>query len=266
MNSIVGTIMRWVPPQITSSLASRLGVPSAAVQLGIGTSVVVLITGIANHASDPLFMIRFFDLVRESDTNSVLRNLPDLASGAGPSLVTERWSELASLLFGHPQPVIEYLVGHRSGLDAFAGNQLMLLAAPLTLGVLGQQINDRDLDISSFTNLVSSEAEKVRGLLPAGARRLLSRPSIPSATGTATTKAKRSWMMKDYLPLLGLLALVLMAWSLFGGCNRAQQPAPAAQVEQAAVPAAAPRVLCWLQRSRRPRRGGVPGLPFTPAT
>jgi hypothetical protein len=191
MNSIVGTIMRLVPSRITSSLAARLGVSSAAVQLGIGTSVVVLITGIADHASDPLFMIRLFDLARQSDTNSVLRNLPDLASGAGASRVTERGSKLASVLFGHHQPAIEYLVGHRSGLDAFAGKHLMLLAAPLTLGVLGWQINDQGLNISSFTNLVSSEAEKIRGILPAATRSLLSGSSIPSATGTATTKAKR---------------------------------------------------------------------------
>jgi OmpA-OmpF porin, OOP family len=252
MNSIVGTIMRLVPPQVTSSLVSSLDVSSAAVQLGIGTSVVVLIAGIANRASDPLFMIRLFDLARESDTNSVLRNLPDVARGASPSLVTERGSQLASMLFGHDQSTIEYLVGHRSGLGAFAGNQLMLLAAPLTLGVLGLQINDQGLNISSFTNFVSSEAEKISGILPAGTRSLLSGPSIPSATGTATTKAKRSGMMKDALPLFGLLSLVLMAWSLSGGCNRGQQSAAAAQVEHAAVPAAAPGVLCWLQRNRRP--------------
>jgi len=116
MDSIVGSAMRLVTPEITRSLALRLGGSRTAVQSGIGTSVATLISGMAHHASDAGFMMRLFNLVRESDMNSVLGSLPDLASGDRPYLVAEQGSKLPSMLFGYRQTAIEHVVAITLGL------------------------------------------------------------------------------------------------------------------------------------------------------
>jgi OOP family OmpA-OmpF porin len=232
MNSIVGSAMRLVTPELTRSLASRLGGSRTAVQAGVSTSVAVLISGIAHHAGDPGFMMRLFNLVRESNVNGGLSSLPDLAAGAHPSLILEQGSKLVAMLFGLRKTAIEYVVAHHSGLGAFAGSELMSFATPLTVGVLGQQIHDQGLNVFSFSNLATSESEKIQSMLPARMADLLSGGPIPSEISTAAMPASRPQMMKEVFPILGLFVLALIAWPLSGGC-RSQQPAPPAPVARA---------------------------------
>jgi OOP family OmpA-OmpF porin len=228
MNSIVSSAIRLMPPEVTSSLASRLGGSKSAVQSGVGLSVATLIRGIANHAGDPGFMMRLFNLARESDMNNVLTSLPDLASGAGSSLVAEQGAKLISMLFGHRQTAIEYVLAHHSGLGAFAGSELMSLAAPLTVRVLAQQIHDQGLNVCSFSNLISSESAKIKNLVPARIDSLLSAGPVPSAI-TATMTASRPGMVKESVSLI----LAVIGWSLSGGC-RSQPAIPSAPIGQAA--------------------------------
>lgn len=238
MNSIVGSAMRLVTPELTRSLASRLGGSRTAVQSGVGTSVAVLISGIAHHAGDPGFMMRLFNVVRESDANGGLKSLPDLAVGAHPSLLLEQGAKFVSMLFGLRKTAIEYVVAHYSGLGAFAGSELMSFAAPLTVGVLSQQIRDQGLNVFSFSNLVTSQSARIKSMLPARMDDLFSAGPIPFEISPPVVSARRPQMMREVFPILGLFVLALIAWPLSGGC-RSQQPAPPAPVAQA-TPAPTP--------------------------
>ena len=83
--AIVDSIMNLLTRQVTTSLADRLGASPAAVQTGIGTSVAALLAGIANRAGDSSFVSQVFNLVKSSNTQDILKTLPNLASGAGAS-------------------------------------------------------------------------------------------------------------------------------------------------------------------------------------
>jgi len=101
----------------------------------------------------------------------------------------------------------------------------MSLAVPLTVGVLGQQIRDQGLNVCSFSNLISSESAKIKGMLPARMDSLLSAGPIPSAI-TASTTASNPGIVKEIVTLIGLLVLAVIAWPLSGGADRTSRLPP----------------------------------------
>ncbi len=236
MNSIVDSITRLVPSQVISSLALRLGESSFAVQDGIDMSVATLIGGIAHHVGEPGFMMQLFNVVRRSNMSCVLSHLPYLATGASPSFTSEQGTRLASMAFGDRQKSIEYLVENHAGLGAFAGDELMALAAPLTAGFLGQQIEDRNLDVASFSSMIYLEAARIQRALPPGLGSLLSGSSVSSIDGKPISKENDYGRVRASIPLIGLLALALLGWSIFRGYNPRQQLVTSSVV-QAATPA-----------------------------
>jgi hypothetical protein len=125
-NAMVEAIMNLVTPQVTDSLAARLGGSTGAIRSGLGTSVAALLGGIANQAGESGFMGQVFNLVTGSDMQGILGSLSNLASGAeASSHATEQGLRLRSLLFGGQQTNVENVIGRQTGLGAAAGGELM---------------------------------------------------------------------------------------------------------------------------------------------
>lgn len=237
-NSIVDSILGLVSPQVTNTLATRLGGTATTVQAGLGTGVAALLAAIASHANDSGFMGRVFNLANGSNTQNIFNSLTNLALGVSTSHAGEQGLKLTSLLFGHQQAGVESMVGHQSGLGSAAGSDIMAVAAPLTLGFLGQQIRERALTPTSFAGLISSEASKLQGFLPASLSNLIAGTSMPAEVNTAFESASKGGDKKGIALLIALLVLALIGWLLARGCNKSQ-PAPVA-TEQQAAPAPAP--------------------------
>lgn len=239
-DSIFDGIMERVTPQLANTLATRLGVSATAVQSGIGTSVAALLTGIANRAGDSGFIGRIFNLASNSNTQNIFNSVPNLALGASASHATEQGLKLTSLLFGSQHTSVENMIGRQSGLGAAAGSDLMAIAAPLTVGFLGQHIRDMGFAPSSFAGAIGSEVSKLQGILPPSLASLLASPSLSALAtpvqeiGTASGGGK-----KGIFILIALLVLALLGWLLARGCNR-QQAAPAPAEQAAPTPAPAP--------------------------
>ena len=218
--AIVDSIMNLLTRQVTTSLADRLGASPAAVQTGIGTSVAALLAGIANRAGDSSFVSQVFNLVKSSNTQDILKTLPNLASGAGASSpATQQGLKLSSLLLGDQQSSIENFIGRQSGLTADAGRELMSLAAALTAGFLGHLIRETGLTALSFADTIRSEASKIHGLLPPGLPNLLSGVSIPATLDIVEATATEGGGRKVAYALIGLLLLTLIAWLVSRGCK-----------------------------------------------
>lgn len=244
-NSIVDSITSLVGSQFTNSLASRLGIPADSVQSGLSASVTAMISGIANRSNEPGFMAKLFDLIRGSDLKTTFVNLPGLVSGATASLpISEEGSKLVSLIFGDHQSTIVGAIGQQSGVGAYAGNWLVQFAAPLLAGFLGQQILDKRLNVSSFSQLIDSEAAKLQSMLPGGGGSLLS--SLPTTTSAfITPPGPKSAGFKPLYLLLVLAALAIVVWLLVHGCNSSTPPrsttSPSApQTAPVAAPAPGP--------------------------
>lgn len=240
--TIVDSVLGLVSPQVANTLATRLGVSAVNIQSALGSSVATLLGGIAHHSDDSAFMGRVFNLANGSNTQNIFSNLTNLALGVSTSHAAEQGMKLTSLLFGNQQSSVESLIGHRSGLGSAAGRELMTLAAPLTVGFLGQQIRDRGLTPASFAGFFSSEASKLQGMMPVGLSTLLAGASMPSVASNLVDPPAQRGGKKGILSLIALLALALFGWLFARGCNRPHPApqAPAQQAESAPAPTAGP--------------------------
>ncbi len=130
----VGSVLSLLTRGITNSLAHRFGGTPAAVQTGIGTCANAIVVGAANRSSDTTLMARIFDLARNSTIGSLPGNLRDIALGTGAPAAEEQSQQLVALIFRNKKSDVEKMIGRFSGLGAFAGSELMSIAAPLTPG------------------------------------------------------------------------------------------------------------------------------------
>lgn len=211
-NSTDGFVLSLLPQQMVETLAWKFRVTSDAVRNGIGSSTTALICGIAERAGDSIFMTRLFNLIHESEKGSVLRSFPDSELGVQAHVSTDLGEAFASMVFGNKQTAVENMVGRVSGLGAFAGRELMSLAASLTLVVLQHQIHDRGLKVSSFAKHMESEAAQTQGMLSVAIKHLLAGGFIPSTDVPLSTVLRRSSLVKEGVLLAGMIVLALAAF------------------------------------------------------
>ena len=223
---MVDSIMNMVSPQMASTLASRLGGSTTAVQTGLGTSVAAVLGTIAEKSGDSGLMGRIFSLVSGSNSQSILSSLPNLASGAGvPAALADQGSKLTSMLFGGQQSGVENLIARQAGLGGSAGSGVMSMAAPLVMGFLGQHIASNGLNASSFASMMASERSKLQGFLPAGFGSLLSGggAAVPGPIKAppvhVPTPPPSSGAGKPILLVVALLAIAFIAWLSMRSCN-----------------------------------------------
>lgn len=202
-----------------SNLASSLGAPEQAVSSGIASSVASMIGGLAKDADNPSFMRQIFDLASNArpEVNGPSLASTALSSGSAAPAVAplmDAGKKFLSMIFGDQQNAVNEAVGRASGLGGGAARQLMGIAAPLLLSVLGRRVREDGLTTSSLRSDLLGEAAGMKHLLPTGLGNLLSDTSRAVAVGAE--EAARS--SSRWIGPVGAVALALLG--LFWVINR----------------------------------------------
>jgi outer membrane protein OmpA-like peptidoglycan-associated protein len=200
-------------------IASNLDEPPQAVTTGMESLTASMLAGMANKAGDSSWMNLLHKLVSQAPSNV---NVADLASAAtsstrpspATSSLVDSGKSFLSLIFGQNQSAVMDAVGSFTGLRSGVLNSLMSLAAPLLMTTLGRLVRDSRMSATGLKDLVTHEADGVRGMLPAGFSDLLrgAPPSIvttqntrPTAIGTIAQPTSRNWLWLIPLLLIPLL-------------------------------------------------------------
>ena len=242
--SMMYSIMDLVTPEMTSALGTRLGASATAVQTGLGTGVATILAAIADKSGNSELMGRVYNAIQGADSHAILDGLSNLASGgAGSGPAVERGSRLMSLLFGMQKQSVENLIARQSGASPSAGSGIMEMAAPLAVGCLGQQIQERGLNASTFADLMGTEAAKLKSFVPAGISGIFSgggggghEAHNPGPQSNGASSGPGFNLGKPTLLLVGLLAIGLIAWLLSRHCCTA--PEVSNKVAEMGAPAA----------------------------
>ncbi len=96
---------------------------------------------------------------------SILDNLGGLFSGGVDDSVMQEGSKILGHVLGAKQQNVENAIGARSGVDSNSVAQILKVAAPLLLGMLGKQSREKEVSDSSglegmFGDLMSGNSEK----------------------------------------------------------------------------------------------------------
>ena len=230
--SIVSSLFSTLDSRRIGEIASHLGESPQAVSSGLESSTASLIGGLANRAGDSTWMSQVFKLVSQAPSNV---NIPDLVNSVTGSIrgssatssLLDSGRDFLSMIFGPNQSSVFDTVGRSTGLRSSVITTLMSMAAPLLMSTLGRVVRETHMNPSGLKDLLISEGEGIRGLLPSGfSESLQGLPALqptpaadtrPIALGTVAERTSRNW--------LWLIPLLLIPALFYWGYLRRQQPA-----------------------------------------
>jgi len=109
----------------------------------------VLMQGMRRNASTPQGAEGLFSALSGKHDGSILDNLGGLFSGGVDSNVTNDGSKILSHILGGKQQNVENALSKKSGLDIGSVAQILKVAAPILMGIIGKQTKQQNVSSAS---------------------------------------------------------------------------------------------------------------------
>jgi outer membrane protein OmpA-like peptidoglycan-associated protein len=216
-----------------SKAASFLGENESGVSKALGGIIPSVLSGLTSKASSSQGAEEVATMAGEAHSSGILGNLGNFL---GDGSLLSKGADLLKGLFGSKVGgIIEAIAGF-AGIKSSSASSLMSMAAPTTLGAIGQHAAQNNLGASGISSLLSNSKSLWSGLLPAGIGSLLGMSGISgSATkeaaatvhhATDTVEEAAGGSVRWLVPLLLLAALGFLAWWLLQnkGCSKSSTP------------------------------------------
>jgi hypothetical protein len=131
--SLLDMVQQNLGPNEINQISQQLGVDPGQAQSAISAALPMMVGGMANHASQP----GGADAIQQSLSShgGILGNLGALLGGGGPA---DGGGLLGQVLGQHQVPV-QQGVSQASGLDSEKTRKLLLMLAPIVMGVLARR-------------------------------------------------------------------------------------------------------------------------------
>lgn len=136
-----------------SRISQQIGAEEQTTQSALTAVMPVLVSALANNASKPDGAQALYRALEEDHDGSILNDMPgylrepQTADGAG----------ILRHVLGSKQPVVAQGVAQKTGLSSDQVAQLLQIAAPLIMGLLGQQQRQKGLDTDSLSAFLGSQ-------------------------------------------------------------------------------------------------------------
>ena len=133
MASLLDMVQQHLGPTEINQISQQLGVAPGQAQSAVSAALPMIVGGMASHASQPAGA----DAITQSLTahSGILGNLGGLLGGGG---VADGGGLLGKVLGQHQAPV-QQGVSQASGLDSEKTKKLLLMLAPIVMGVLARK-------------------------------------------------------------------------------------------------------------------------------
>jgi len=131
--SLLDMVQQHLGPNEIEQISQQLGVDPGQAQSAISTALPMIVGGMANHASQPAGA----DAIQQSLSShgGILGNLGGLLGAGGPA---DGGGLLGKVLGQHQAPV-QQGVSKATGLDPQKAGKLLLMLAPIVMGVLARR-------------------------------------------------------------------------------------------------------------------------------
>jgi hypothetical protein len=158
MTSILDAVRQQLGPDTIQQLSSSLGADPAATSNAVSLALPALLGGLSQNAAQPQGVAALDNALNAHD-GSVLDNLGGLLGGAGGGGGGIGGAILGHI-FGNRRETVEQGVGRSSGLDAAQVARLMVMLAPIVMGVLGRMKQTKGLDANRLPDVLQQSREQ----------------------------------------------------------------------------------------------------------
>lgn len=156
MASLVQILANSLDAQAIQQISSQLGVENKTAQQAIGLAIPMLLGALSKNTSD--------SAGAESLNNALHQHSGNVLNNVADSLSNEATMQDGAAILGHilggRETNVATGLGRMSGLDADTADQVLIMAAPLVMGVLGQAQDNDGLDADGIANLLHGEQEE----------------------------------------------------------------------------------------------------------
>jgi hypothetical protein len=141
-----------------STISQKLGVDEKTVGTALSIGMPMLVSALANNASKPAGAQSLQKALTKDHDGSILNDVagylndPQAANGAG----------ILGHILGTQQPAVNQGLAQSTGLSSEQVAQLLQIAAPLVMGALGAQQQQKALDPAGLTNFLGTQQQKVQ--------------------------------------------------------------------------------------------------------
>ena len=162
MDALTQTLLSQLSGSALSKIGKRVGADEQTAGSALSAIMPVIVGALATNAAKPDGAAALHHALEEDHDGSILRDLgdfleePEEGEGAG----------ILEHALGKKRPAVERGLAESTGLKGEQVGQLLEIAAPLVMGLLGQQQRTQKLDASGLAAMLGAELEADRQSSP----------------------------------------------------------------------------------------------------
>jgi hypothetical protein len=151
MTSILDALQDQLGPDTIRQISQQLGSDPAATENAIGMALPMLIGGLSHNASNPEGAAAL-NTALDAHDGGILDNLGGLLGGGGAGGIG---GAILGHILGSKRGPAEAGVAKASGLDVAQVGQLLMMLAPILMGVLGRMKQQKDLNPQQLPDVLN---------------------------------------------------------------------------------------------------------------
>ncbi|MFL1011160.1 DUF937 domain-containing protein [Flavisericum labens] len=139
MSGILDLLNSDLGKTLISGVSNQTNQPQNKTQDVLTMALPVLMQAMKRNASSPQGAEGLMSVLNSKHDGSILDNLGGLFSGGVDDNVMNDGSKILGHVLGNKQPRVEQTLGAKAGMDAGSVAQILKIAAPILMGVLGKE-------------------------------------------------------------------------------------------------------------------------------
>ena len=145
MSGILDLLDSPMGRQIINGVSSQTGQPANKTGDLLSMAMPVLMGAMQRNASTPEGASGLLNALSGKHTGGILDNLGGLFEGGVDQSVSDDGAGILGHILGGKQPAVENALSQKSGMDAGSVAQILKVAAPILMGVLGKQASQSNV-------------------------------------------------------------------------------------------------------------------------
>ena len=162
MNAITQVITQQLTGGAVRTISQRLGISETAANTAVQIAVPLILSALARNASQPQGAESLHEAINKDHDGSILDNLsgylgnPQSANGAG----------ILGHVFGSQKPTLENNLAQATGMDQGSASGLLETLAPIVMGAVGKEQQEKGLDASDLSILLGRQQQQAETNAP----------------------------------------------------------------------------------------------------
>jgi len=149
MSGILDLLNSDLGKTLINGVSNQTNQPENKTQDVLTMALPVLMQAMKRNASSPQGAEGLMNALNSKHDGSILDNLSGLFSGGVDNNVIDDGSKILNHVLGNKQPQVEQALGAKTGMDASSVAQILKVAAPILMGILGKQTRQNNVNSPS---------------------------------------------------------------------------------------------------------------------